>query len=197
VIGGLSESDLDRKDSYEYSNDTYDANYYVMGGAIEPHNGVVRLAKHWPSCGSAGFIHIYGDGSDSNNLIKISNTNRYVRYLGKVSRSEYLNAADRSLGVIVLRYSDGLDSKYFFPSKFLEACALRKNVYCNKFTNFPEELSGYVDFIESNMSDVKNIMSLEYNNKKTREEISQRIIFIRQHYTWNGAMNKIHEALNQ
>ena len=190
AIGGVSESD-----STEFKTEVKvgikDSNYYVMGGALEPYNGTAKIASVWPSCGSAGFLNIYGSGSEASRIEEISRKNCYVRFFGKVRREEYLSSAISSLGVIVLRYSEGLDSKYFFPSKFLEACNLNVNIICNKFINFPEQMSPFVNFVSDDLSNLESVLVISKAIVDSQELNLKRIDFVRNNYTWDGVMKSI------
>ena len=89
-------------------------------------------------------LHIYGNGEEKENLIKMSEEHPEVQYCGFVSSLEAFNIMKRATLLINPRPSTDEYTKYSCPSKTFEYMASGTPLLSTKLPGIPDE---YFDFI--------------------------------------------------
>lgn len=168
---------------------------FAFGGRLEDYNGPIDIVQAWPASGEAGILDVYGAGSRLEDVMSTAQGNPFVRVHGFVDREAFVASARSSLGLIVLRYSRGIDQDLFFPSKFLEACLLPVEVICNRFRNIPEDVAPYCHFVKDDLSDLPDVLSQVIGNRSPAN-ISARQSIVRENYSWRSHLRALDEMVS-
>ncbi|WP_417448474.1 glycosyltransferase [Idiomarina abyssalis] len=160
------------------------SNYAVYAGALEEYNGLDLLLESWPLPNESVFeLHIFGVGSLENLAVRMSSINANVVYHGFKPPSVVDEYLMRSKINFCFRYSKGLDQRYFFPSKFFDLILLPGFLICNKFDAIPDDLFGYVLFVDEDMSNIRNLLLSCSDRNRNLGTLFEHVLA---NYTWQG-----------
>jgi hypothetical protein len=166
----------------------------VFAGGLEPHNGIDRLLNAWVSQTINIELHVFGKGSLSPLVSEIAKTNSSVIFYGFAPHEQIQNFIASSEYLFVLRYDVGIESKYFFPSKFWEAVASEATVICNCFSGFPSDLKEYCLTVQDDLVDLGSIISAPAGGI-LRERNLMRRDYVIENYAWTPLVRRMLCAL--
>jgi len=143
----------------------------LYAGALERHNGVDKLIRAWRLAPNNANLLIYGRGTLEKEVSDADRDCENVSYLGFASKEEIHAKMLTSDFNVCFRFSDGLDERFFFPSKFFSINCYPGFALINEFCGLPDgfkEIGILVDPDLSNLPDILNMGSSVLSNK-TRE----------------------------
>lgn len=167
--------------------DSFQSNHAVFAGALERHNGIHKLLDVWTDIGVE--LHIFGRGSLKNLVEHAAKTHPNIIYHGFCSQDEIMKWQISSKYNICLRYSDGLNADYFFPSKFFNVSLCPGLVIFNDFTGVPKSFKNLPGICKSDLSNIKEVISVGDNEIKN--SASERKQYILEHNSWSSLLFKI------
>lgn len=132
--------------------------YFVFAGALEPYNGVVKLLDYWLDFGVTQTLHIFGGGSLAEYVREKAVLSKTVRFHGSRPHDEVLAMTAAAAGAFCLRYSDGIEAEYFFPSKFYELLVSPVPVIVNRFSGLSDDMLFGCEVVADDLSDVKEVI---------------------------------------
>lgn len=159
----------------------------VFAGSLEPHNGIHILIDHWIRQDIKMELHIFGKGSLRDYVIQSAENYPQIHYHGFAPHSDVQLFIAKSQFIVILRFDLGIESKYFFPSKFWEAVASDSCIICNRFNGFPVDLSEYCFIAADDFSNLKEIEQLYCSD----EIVLKRKQYIFNKYTWDQHVDRI------
>lgn len=165
-------------------------NYAVFAGALEPHNGILRLLSAWENNSINIILHVFGRGSLAADVIHAASGNENIIYHGFMPQEEVAVWQSVARFNICLRYSEGLQEEYFFPSKFFNIACCPGLLVCNDFKNLPPVISEGLVILESELSDVAVLEKLEDEDIMRAARI--RRAAISDAYSWGKILNRIY-----
>ena len=156
----------------------------VYAGALERYNGVDLLVKMWKEQEICMQLHIFGRGSLENNISIASKASDNIIFHGFKSELEVLNFQKIAAWNICLRFDFDINQKYFFPSKFFQACCAPGALMVNKFYGLPEELLPYLNIVNDDLCNLNELISggakvLMPVSRKRREIVFREFDWIR------------------
>ena len=94
--------------------------------------------------------------------------------------------------ILILRFDLGIETKYFFPSKFWEALASESHIICNQFDSFPDDLKKYCVMLSPDFS---NLNVIDRFSNDDIDQILERRKYVVEHHTWKQHIDMIVEKL--
>ena len=186
--GGITE--FSRLMIYDQSQVQILEDIVLFAGSLEPHNGIDILVEQWVKLGIDKPLHIFGRGSLSECIDKISKKNKQIVFHGFCSESVILEWQKKSKWNLCLRYSKGLNEKYFFPSKFFNIMCTSGIVLVNDFWGIPKELKPYVTILNDDLSDLPQKL-VSSNKSLNNEGVFNRHQILKTNYSWDSLMSRI------
>jgi|GEM_PF-5168079 len=190
VQGGVNKKIVKNKDFIKMQDSV------VFCGKLERYNGLDKLIHKWKDYEGTFRLYIYGDGTLrrwAEDFI-IKNKNYSIEFHGRVSSSTAREIVNNSRLVFVLRYSIGINAKYFFPSKFLEAMTSNSVIACNEFPGLPSKLRKFCIILKDDLSDINSKLSSE-NIGKYELMINERKEAVLEMFSWDSHFKKITSLL--
>ncbi|GGP57841.1 hypothetical protein GCM10009347_25350 [Shewanella algicola] len=161
----------------------------TFAGALEKHNGIDKLIKAWSMNKQRMDLHIFGRGSLQSEVLRFSNQFDNIIYHGLVEQDVVLSFQMRSKFNFCLRYSEGINEKFFFPSKFFNVSMCPGAMVCNDFYGLPNYRGGEKFVLNQNLSNLNDILSL------SDEEISDASLirkdYILLNHTWKSLLTRL------
>lgn len=164
----------------------------VFAGALEAYNGIDRLINYWLTQSPITELHIFGRGSLAAMAESASLENSRIQYHGFRSNDEILEWQKIAKFNFCLRYSDGIDEEFFFPSKFFNAACAPGFLIANNFKNLPNYIRPHVENSQLE-TDLSNFLSL--SNEQISRATEARRLALCEEASWKGVMRKIHQEL--
>ena len=190
VQGGITKRILDHFPIGEFGKPK--AKRVVFAGSLEPHNGVHLLIDQWDAQAIQTDLHIFGKGSLKDRVMQSAKNNPHVHYHGFAPHSEVQDYISESMFILILRFDLGIETKYFFPSKFWEALASESHIICNRFDSFPDDLKKYCIMLSPDFS---NLNVIDRFSNEDIDQILERRKYAVQHHTWAQHIDMIVEKL--
>lgn len=158
----------------------------VYAGALEPHNGVDVLIENWVKQNIDIPLHVFGKGSLKKYIENINNKN--IIFHGFQSSSVVYELQSKAKYNFCLRFSNGLNEEFFFPSKFFNLVCYRGKLIVNNFKNLPEDLKPYLLVLDSDFSNLRVLL-----NEYSINEESKRHAILK--YQWKYAIQNVIDKL--
>lgn len=162
----------------------------VFAGALEPYNGIDLLVKEWirqkiPYC-----LHVFGRGSLSALVADAANASKYVKYHGFQPENVIIDLQSKAYWNFCFRFSNGLEQKYFFPSKIFNILAAPGSVIVNDFYGLTSPLRNHVTIIRDDFS---NLLSALVSAEKIIciDAVHFRRNFLLANHNWETLINKL------
>lgn len=169
----------------------------VFAGALEKYNGIDILIKQWISQNIDMELHIFGKGSYESYVLDASTHNAKIIFHGFRPEEEVSNYQKVALINFCLRYSNGIDAGYFFPSKLFNVICAPGAVMANQFEGFPCEIEGactmLTDDLENLHEQLKNV-KLSSSLHLFREQRKQ---WITENANWKPIVQDIFERASE
>ena len=169
--------------------------FVIYGGDLSDNNGIdiiMDLIKQTPSI---NYI-IAGKGKYGDSLSKLSLKLPNLRFLGILSKSDYLEVLSVSDTLLILRKKD-LTNDVYLPLKILDAIELRKKVLTTKLQIMDEISQHYKDiyYSELKLTDLKQKLTMLIKG----ENINVNLETVRRNFnqfSWTNTQKNIAFAIN-
>ena len=165
--------------------------YAIFAGALEPYNGIDRLVKQWSAANINIDLHVFGKGSSESLVREASSHNSRIIFHGFETEEYITRMQCKSLINFCLRYSDGIEQGYFFPSKLFNICCAPGVVMSNDFEGLPSELKNYLFLLEDDLSDLSEKINMVSRYPKLVTMRNKRINWIKKHGDWSVIVRNI------
>lgn len=145
-------------------------NYIMYAGGVYVKYGVKALVEAFIQLNMKDIeLYIFGEGTYVEELIKISEQNKNIKYMGCVSPEEVVEYEKRALLLVNPRPTDEDFAKFSFPSKIMEYLLSGTAVVSTKLLGIPDEYWNYMyKFDGFTPNDIKKklleILSQPYEN---------------------------------
>lgn len=166
----------------------------VFAGALEEYNGIGILLKQWVIQNPDVELHIFGKGTLANICQEYSKKYPLIIYHGFAHHADIQKFIAQSMYIFVLRYDIGIETKYFFPSKFWESLASDAIVLCNEFSNFPDDVRQYCVLLTEDLSNLRASLASTLSSEATAT-IKKRQQYMLKNHTWESHMKKVIQYL--
>ncbi|WP_417842091.1 glycosyltransferase [Terasakiella sp.] len=184
-LGGITEPGLKMLEFERHTE-----NYAVFAGALEPHNGIDRLLSVWADASIGIELHIFGRGSLSETVKKFASKNKNIIYHGFLPQQDVASWQAAAKFNICLRYNEGLEEEYFFPSKLFNIACCPGLLVCNEFKNLPDLFSNELGVLRNDLS---NLVALQnVNDNDVVESAGIRRMLVTRQYSWKETLKKIY-----
>mgnify|MGYP005773632661 CR=1 FL=1 len=121
----------------------------LYSGSIHVEYGIALLVNAFMKCNLSDWeLHIYGDGNYRDDLIKVCNENKSIKYFGLQPNDVVVKKQIEASLLINPRPSNYDFVKYSFPSKTMEYMASGTPLLMTRLPSLPEDYFDYVYFIE-------------------------------------------------
>jgi hypothetical protein len=151
--GGVTRFGFEAIKEHQYSSE-----YAVYAGALEKYNGVDKLIKAWCELNIQEELHIFGSGSLKEEIEELVREYKNVTFHGLVSQDEVLLWQKKAKFNFCLRYDNGLNQDFFFPSKFFNVSLCPGLLIFNDFNGLPSMMRNSPGFLGSDFSNIKNVL---------------------------------------
>lgn len=133
--------------------------FCLFAGALEPYNGIDRIVNYWIKNKPSLKLHVFGNGSRAEQVIQAARHNNFIIYHGTKPNETIIEYAKRAKFNWCLRYPDGLNMNFFFPSKFFNFCCAPGLLLINDFPQLPIALKSTTGFL-SEFDKLNEILNL-------------------------------------
>lgn len=166
----------------------------VFAGGLEPHNGIDRLVDQWLASGIAQPLHVFGRGSLERHIEYAASQSDRIVFHGFQPEHVVLAWQRKARWNFCLRYSQGLNQSYFFPSKFFNILCAPGGVVVNDFRALPETVRDYLCVVTDDLSDLATHLSAAASfSSPDRVRIRREIV--RSKHSWHSCIGQIVHTL--
>lgn len=167
----------------------------VFAGGLEPHNGIDKLVHQWILQDIKYELHIFGRGTLENLIREQSAHTKNIIFHGFKPEEVIEKWQSESKWNFCLRYSVGIDQRYFFPSKFFNILCAPGMVVVNNFNNLPHDLKDYLIFVDDDLTNLNKVLLSTTKNKKAPVTY-ERYDILQKNHTWENIINQIDAKIN-
>lgn len=161
----------------------------LYAGALEKHNGIDKLVDFWPSVPENFHLVIYGRGSLEKYVIDASLVSPNVCFRGFASKDDIHFQMISSDFNICFRFGDGIDERFFFPSKFFSVNCYPGFSLVNDFHGVPSCYSSMGSIIYNDLSNLVDVLTSDRNTLSRITDSRQRYLF--DEYNWTKFLAKV------
>lgn len=165
-------------------------NIAVFAGGLFEHNGVDLLAECWRKQNINFDLYIFGKGTLSSKIEEISKDSVNIKYMGFHPEETVRSWLNRSKWNFCLRYSHGIESKYFFPSKFYNLLCAPGVIFINQSQDIPAELVDEVTVLNDDLSNLSEEVHKSIEGL-SMERIAKRRQKLQHEYSWSYCIEQI------
>lgn len=162
----------------------------VFAGALEPYNGIDRLVDKWLSSEIEHKLHIFGRGSLEKQISNAAEQHASIVYHGFQCEDVVIGWQRVALWNFCLRYSLGINQKYFFPSKFFNLLCSPGTVIANDFSELPTNLRNYIVLLRDDLGDLKEQLQ-EARSRASAEIIRERRELAISAHSWRSCVRQV------
>lgn len=164
-----------------FNNDRVIKKQAVFAGHLSEYNGLDEIISYWLENNISIDLVIYGDGPLRSLVENTEQRCKHIIFRGKVNQAEVLEEIQRSSFYFCLRYSRGIDAKYFYPSKFYIGLHSSAILLYNRFEGLLSDFDVDLPFVLSD--DFTGLSELLYSddqdllenlNRKQQELLSHQ-----------------------
>jgi hypothetical protein len=168
----------------------------VFAGALEPHNGIGLLVDQWLASGIEYPLHVFGRGSLEAHVKMAARKSSLIVFHGLEPEQVVLEWQRKARWNFCLRYSVGLDQRYFFPSKLFNVSCAPGSVIVNDFYALPSALREYLSLVADDLSDLGQVLS-SASARFDVEDVNARREVLREKHSWRSCVAEIVSRLGQ
>lgn len=161
----------------------------VYAGALEKHNGVDKLIRIWKSMPENHKLMIFGKGSLEGKVVVADREMVNITYCGFASKDyvhERMVSADFN---ICFRFGDGIDERFFFPSKFFSVNCYPGFALINDFYGLPDGFRELGYLMKDDLSNLSEIINLD--RSVLNEQTKKRQEYLYSNYRWPVFLREI------
>lgn len=165
--------------------------YAVFAGALVPYNGIDILVSTWTTKNIDMDLHVFGKGASEAFVRDVASKNPRIIFHGFKPEEEITNWQKGALVNFCLRYSEGIDAGYFFPSKFFNIICASGAVISNEFECFPSELRDSCLIVADNLSDLAEQIEFARASSDLVAMRERRRVWIEKNASWSSVVRDI------
>jgi glycosyltransferase involved in cell wall biosynthesis len=190
IFPGAMEHDSPFVESDKKKHNSNEGEIKVLyAGALERHNGIDRLIDVWAGVPNNFKLLIYGKGSLEKNVLDSVKKHSNIQYLGLASKEEVHQVMLKSDFNICFRFSEGLDERFFFPSKFFSVNCYPGFALVNDFYGLPDGFRKIGLLVSDDLSNIFEIMNLD---KKIIEiKVNERLSYLYNNFIWSVLLSGV------
>ncbi len=122
---------------------------FAYSGTLDKQYGIKALLEAFISIDDPKLhLWICGDGNGKDDVIEFASKDSRIEYYGCLKHSEVMNFQHAADILINPRSSEGLFTKYSFPSKTIEYMLAGKPVIAYKLMGIPDEYDDYLLYVD-------------------------------------------------
>lgn len=140
-------------------------NIAVFAGALERYNGIDQLIKFWINNNINICLHVFGKGTEFNQLSALCAGSAKVILHGFVEPEIVAKFQSHAKFNFCLRYSIGINRNYFFPSKMFEVLSCPGVPIVNDIVDFDPRLNDFVLKVDKDFSNLMEILNKDYSSR--------------------------------
>lgn len=147
IIEGISAP----KDSVFHAEETVSKGKKIVfySGTLYKEFGIGNLLEAFKLIDSVKYeLWIAGSGNAQQEISDMASKDKRIKYLGYLSQSEVLELQHQATVLINPRQSEGVYTKYSFPSKTIEYMMAGKPIIMYKLGGIPDEYDNYLFYVE-------------------------------------------------
>jgi len=168
--------------------------FAVFAGALEAHNGIEQLIERWESLQRQVPLHVFGKGQLASLVSAAAQRCANIRFHGFQPEHVIYEWHCRARWNVCLRYSEGLDQRYFFPSKFFNVVCAPGVVLVNDFHALPQSLRKFLVVLDDGLTGLEGALLATRDGPVAMELASRREI-VRSEYDWSAAVSQLFCAI--
>lgn len=136
VVEGVASDPFEVDDQNRLTSDS-ERRSVLYTGTLSKRYGVVDLVKTFGESDIDAELRICGEGDGKEEILEIAKTDKRIKYLGQLPRSEILSFQKQATVLINPRAPEGVYTKYSFPSKIMEYMASGRPVVMHRLPGIP------------------------------------------------------------
>lgn len=170
------------------------SSYAVFAGALEAYNGIDKIIEKWSVINSGMVLHVFGRGPYEGAVKRSAEKNPGQIVFHGFATEDVVSRWQAGAAMnFCLRYSAGIDMRYFFPSKFFNIIAAPGLPVVNKFDGFPAELERGCWMVNDDLSDLQK--ACDAVQVETANQISFRRSWLLKSANWKPVLCQVIDAL--
>jgi glycosyltransferase involved in cell wall biosynthesis len=162
----------------------------LFAGALEPHNGIDVLVNAWLAQGIEQPLHVFGRGSLQSMVSQAAAQSEKIVYHGFQSEEVILMWQRQAKWNFCLRYSQGLDERYFFPSKFFNVMCAPGGVIVNDFKALPGNVRKHLCVAANDLSDLEGCLA-QATTLAGRADVAERRQKVLSNHSWTALVQRV------
>lgn len=170
-----------------------DPSLAVFAGALEPHNGIGPLLDRWLADPSLPTLHVFGRGSLSERVARAASGDARIVYHGLQPEAVVMDWQRRAAWNICLRYSDGINQTYFFPSKLFNILCAPGVVVVNDFHALPQTLRPHLCVVPDDLGSLGDSMR-DALHLTSPDRVRARRDVVRARHSWQACIDRMYPA---
>lgn len=165
-------------------------NFGVFAGALERYNGIDRLLQAWTASQMPESLHVFGKGSLQQYVQDAAKRDPRIVFHGFQTDTEILPWLMTARWNFCLRYSEGLNQSYFFPSKLFNILSAPGWPVVNHFVGIPESLRGSLIYVDEDLSNLPTALSSCGTTPAASKVQARRNLLLSQ-FSWTACVAKL------
>jgi hypothetical protein len=169
----------------------------VFAGYLSEYNGLDKIIDFWLNNNIQIKLIIYGDGPLKKIVENSQQKNKNIVYKGKVNQKIVMEEIQRSTFYFCLRYNKGIDSKYFYPSKFFIGLYSSAILLYNRFDGLMNEFD--LDFpyiLNDEIDQLGNLLNINDTDLLRKMALQQQNL-LKEHKTWENIISECLKKVTQ
>ncbi|OEY65159.1 hypothetical protein BG841_00875 [Marinobacter sp. X15-166B] len=166
----------------------------VFAGALEKHNGICKLLDAWKVIPDNYELIVYGKGGLKQYVAEIAQSLPNVTYRGYANKDVIHQEMMQSDFNVCFRFSDGIDERFFFPSKFFSVNCYPGFALVNNFSGLPREFQEVGFVINDDMSNIVEVLESKVMDLKKKTVKRQEYLF--GNYSWSKLFVNVFNGTN-
>ena len=165
--------------------------YAVFAGALESYNGIDVLLPAWIQSDNKFVLHVFGKGALSALVSDYARKSDRIVFHGFQNEVVIETWQSESAFNFCLRYSKGIDQRYFFPSKFFSAVAAPGVPVANNFYGFPDALIEHCYIVDDDLNNLNKIVDTAYMCIQNNKKLTARRQWLEQNAEWKVILSAV------
>lgn len=166
----------DREQNAFLDKRSEDGVYFAYSGTLDKQYGIKELLEAFISIDNPNFhLWICGDGNGKEDVEKLQSQDPRIEYFGCLGHADVIDLQHAADILINPRSSEGVFTKYSFPSKTIEYMLAGKPVIAYKLMGIPDEYDDHLLYIQEGETGLADCIRQYGNtNKEEQMQIGER-----------------------
>lgn len=199
IDGGIDSSMLEKKEPD--FNSVKKIKNIVYGGSLNQYSGILTLAKAMKYIPNKDiFLDIYGSGEGEDEIKKLADSDRRIRFWGRVDNETMLQKQQEAYLLANPRPVNDSISMVTFPSKIFEYMLSGTPIVSTRLSGFTEEYNDKMFFFydETEEGLANAIINILKKNSEELVECAKRAYqFVCHERSWKKQVEKINQYLHK